>query len=198
MPGQHQVPGGHHPGQTGGHPGHGGEVTLIITCGHGDLLYIATQEKCLILEAIRTVEERCHGKESCSVQASPETLASGLRDPCPTVRSADSQRNTVMIIMSFVGSMWRCCTSVSPCHSGLAWCAGENTCPCHAPHPPQGILTVLDPDAKIRLKILNITGWLCSLPHSPPRAVVTCSALCHVGDTCLASDTCQGPLVTTA
>ena len=98
-----------------------------------------TQEKCLILEAIRTVEERCHGKESCSVQASPETLASGLRDPCPTVRSADSQRNTVMIIMSFVGSMWRCCTSVSPCRSGLAWCAGENTCPCHAPHPPQGI-----------------------------------------------------------
>ena len=27
------------------------------------------KEKCLILEAIRTVEERCHGKESCSVQA---------------------------------------------------------------------------------------------------------------------------------
>ena len=40
----------------------------------------------MILEAIRTVEERCHGQESCSVQASPETLASGLRDPCPTIR----------------------------------------------------------------------------------------------------------------
>ena len=40
----------------------------------------------MILEAIRTVEERCHGQESCSVQASPETLASGLRDPCPTTR----------------------------------------------------------------------------------------------------------------
>ena len=50
----------------------------------------------------------------------------------------------------------------------------------------------------LRLTILNIPGWLCSLPHSPQRAGVTCSALCHVGDTCLASDTCQGPLVTTA
>ena len=40
----------------------------------------------MILEAIRTVEERCHSKESCSVAASPETLARGLRDPCPTVR----------------------------------------------------------------------------------------------------------------
>ena len=40
----------------------------------------------MILEAIRTVEERCHSKESCSVTASPETLARGLRDPCPTVR----------------------------------------------------------------------------------------------------------------
>ena len=94
--------------------------------------------------------------------------------------------------------MWRCCTSVSPCHSGLAWCAGENTCPCPAPPPLPGIFLVLDPNTKIRLTILNIIGWLCSLPHSPPRAVVTCSALCHVGDTCLASDTCQGPLVTTA
>ena len=83
-------------------------------------LDLVLQEKCLILEAIRTVEERCHGKESCSVQArrirrrekllfkfecqshflplsnspwvqaSPETLASGLRDPCPTVRSVES------------------------------------------------------------------------------------------------------------
>ena len=40
----------------------------------------------MILEAIRTVEERCHSKESCSVTASPESLARGLRDPCPTVR----------------------------------------------------------------------------------------------------------------
>merc|ERR1719422_527695 len=43
-------------------------------------------EKCLILEAIRTLEERCHGRESCSMTASPATLASGLRDPCPQVR----------------------------------------------------------------------------------------------------------------
>ena len=40
----------------------------------------------MILEAIRTVEERCHSKESCTVEASPESLARGLRDPCPTVR----------------------------------------------------------------------------------------------------------------
>ena len=55
---------------------------IISTCFNVPI----SQEKCLILEAIRTVEERCHGQESCSVQASPETLASGLRDPCPTIR----------------------------------------------------------------------------------------------------------------
>jgi len=44
------------------------------------------EEKCLILEAIRTVEERCHGRESCTLTASPESLAKELRDPCPQVR----------------------------------------------------------------------------------------------------------------
>ena len=44
------------------------------------------EEKCLILEAIRTVEERCHGRESCTITASPDTLAKDLRDPCPLVR----------------------------------------------------------------------------------------------------------------
>ena len=44
------------------------------------------QEKCLILEAIRTVEERCHGRESCTLTASPESLAKDLRDPCPQIR----------------------------------------------------------------------------------------------------------------
>ena len=40
----------------------------------------------MILEAIRAVESRCHSKESCSLTASPASLARGLRDPCPTVR----------------------------------------------------------------------------------------------------------------
>ena len=53
------------------------------------------QEKCLILEAIRTVEERCHGKESCTLQAAPDTLARGLRDPCPGVRYSAVQYSTV-------------------------------------------------------------------------------------------------------
>ena len=44
------------------------------------------EEKCLILEAIRTVEERCHGRESCTITASPDILAKDLRDPCPLVR----------------------------------------------------------------------------------------------------------------
>ena len=43
-------------------------------------------DKCVILEAIRAVEERCHGKESCGLTASPSTLAKDLRDPCPQVR----------------------------------------------------------------------------------------------------------------
>ena len=49
------------------------------------------QEKCLILEAIRTVEERCHAKESCTLQAAPDILARGLRDPCPGVRYSTVQ-----------------------------------------------------------------------------------------------------------
>ena len=43
-------------------------------------------KKCLILEAIRDVEERCHSKRYCSFMASPENLASNLKDPCPKVR----------------------------------------------------------------------------------------------------------------
>ena len=53
------------------------------------------QEKCLILEAIRTVEERCHAKESCTLQAAPDILARGLRDPCPGVRYSTVQYSTV-------------------------------------------------------------------------------------------------------
>ena len=53
------------------------------------------QEKCLILEAIRTVEERCHGKEGCTLQAAPDTLARGLRDPCPGVRYSAVQCSSV-------------------------------------------------------------------------------------------------------
>ena len=53
---------------------------------HVSLQLSQVQEKCLILEAIRAVESRCHSKESCSLTASPDSLARGLRDPCPTVR----------------------------------------------------------------------------------------------------------------
>ena len=43
---------------------------------------------CTLLEALRALESRCHGRQSCSLTASPDSLAPGLRDPCPATRKA--------------------------------------------------------------------------------------------------------------
>ena len=40
------------------------------------------------MEALRTVEELCQGKKSCSMITSPVSLGVKALDPCPGIRSA--------------------------------------------------------------------------------------------------------------
>ena len=43
-------------------------------------------QPCVVEEAVRTVEEKCHGNNECLVMVDPDTFAIEFPDPCPGQR----------------------------------------------------------------------------------------------------------------
>ena len=41
---------------------------------------------CTVIEAVRTVEEKCHGKNECHIVVEPSSFAIEFGDPCPNER----------------------------------------------------------------------------------------------------------------
>ena len=41
---------------------------------------------CMVVEAVRTVEEKCHGKNDCQIVVEPSSFVIEFGDPCPDER----------------------------------------------------------------------------------------------------------------
>ena len=46
----------------------------------------SASQPCVVEEAVRTVEEKCHGNNECLVMVDPDTFAIEFPDPCPGQR----------------------------------------------------------------------------------------------------------------
>ena len=53
---------------------------------YSSVMNSSDSQPCAVQEAVRTVEEKCHGNNECLVKIDPETFAIEFPDPCPSQR----------------------------------------------------------------------------------------------------------------
>jgi hypothetical protein len=58
----------------------------LLYCSYGSspetVNYKSLNQTCIVIEAVTTVEEKCHGKNECQIIVQPTSIVTELGDPC--------------------------------------------------------------------------------------------------------------------